>query len=211
MGCEHFELPDGTTGIVCTRGGKTKQCGEKGCRRKSVSLCDFPVEGGTCDRLICRTHTHTLSINQALVSGIESPDSADLCPVHAPVPVIHICHANGCTDAAHDEIPFCKRCFGLLPEAHRKKLWATRPKGVCGACVAFGPEDKTKRSDVVSEDWDRLYHLGLSVLLQVYYGGCGAPPPYQDDDGFCWACGIPDALKNEAVAKKVVTKFGLTA
>ena len=116
----------------------------------------------------------------------------------------HPCHANGCEwGDAHPELPFCKAHFNTLPEPHRKKLWETRPKGRCGACAA-GPD-----ADGVSEEWRGLYHLGVSILLMSDFGGCGAPPPYQDEEGFCWACGVDDALKNEAVAKKVIVKFGI--
>lgn len=115
-------------------------------------------------------------------------------------PVDHTCHANGCTNVAHDEIPFCKQCFGLLPETHRKKLWTTRAKGACGGC----------RKALIPVAWSELYYLGVSIILQLQFDGCGAPPPYQDSEGFCWACGIPDALKNEDTAKKIIKKLGLT-
>lgn len=112
----------------------------------------------------------------------------------------HPCHANGCEfGEAHPEIPFCKHHFNTLPEAHRKKLWGLRPKGACGAC---DPTD-------VSKEWFGLYHLALSILLKVDFGGCGAPALYQDEDGFCWACGIDDALKNEKIAMKIITRFGI--
>ena len=116
----------------------------------------------------------------------------------------HPCHANGCEwGEAHAELPFCKAHFNTLPEPHRKKLWDTRPKGVCGACL-------DAESDVApSDEWRGLFHLALAILLMSDFGGCGAPPTYQDEEGFCWACGVDDALKNEAVAKKVIVKFGI--
>lgn len=118
----------------------------------------------------------------------------------------HTCHANGCSGIAHDEIPFCQSCFNQLPEAHRKKLWkGRRLDKLCGACNVKDTEARLRRAD----DWNQLYHLALTILLQLHYGGCGAPPPYQDDTGFCWACGIPNALEHEVTAKKVVAKFKL--
>jgi hypothetical protein len=121
--------------------------------------------------------------------------------------VDHWCHANGCSLQAHPELPFCKTHFGMLPEPHQKKLWkGRRLDKQCGACNPKDSEARLRRAD----DWNRFYHLGLSILLELEYGGCGAPPDeYQDETKFCWACGIQDALKNEGDARKIVAKFGL--
>lgn len=126
--------------------------------------------------------------------------------VHRPE---HTCHANGCNGSAHPELPFCKRCFNLLPEPHRKKLWkGRRLDGQCGACdMRLNDEVRLRRS----KDWNELLHLALAILLQLDFDGCGAPPPYQDEQGFCWACGIDGALKNEERAKKIIKRFGLKA
>lgn len=280
MGCETVNIGGGILGFVCSRGGKTKTCSEKGCRRKGAILCDFPIgPDKSCDAPVCRRHATCIGTEH---NGTPDADTIDYCREHTAMarphqvahghlfgqlvkirwyllsesaqahcarrgygpdtiakvvmvsgmgdlgltqdldadhgydlrldphevqPLIHTCHANGCTNAAHDEIPFCKRCFNQLPEAHRKKLWKSRRLDKkCGACHVKDDEAQFRRAD----DWDGLFYLAMTILLQLHYEGCGAPPEYQDDEGFCWACGIPDALKHEATAKKVVAKFELT-
>jgi hypothetical protein len=74
--CIPFNLGNGTTGIICTRGPrKFVPCSVPGCGRPSVRLCDWPVTRagvkGTCDAKLCARHaTHV------------GPDR-DYCPPHA--------------------------------------------------------------------------------------------------------------------------------
>lgn len=67
MVCELVDLPDGGRAFVCgSRAGKRCPCGNRG-----VLLCDWKVEGGTCDKPLCRHCTHS-----------PAPEK-DLCPTHA--------------------------------------------------------------------------------------------------------------------------------
>ena len=119
----------------------------------------------------------------------------------------HECHATGCSDEAHPEIPFCKRHFGMLPEAHRKKLWSGRPKDkVCGAC---DPGHSQAAPLIRRDGWDDLYILGVAILLVIEYDDCGAPPELHDEQGFCWMCGMPDAARTYKRAERVVERFKL--
>jgi hypothetical protein len=60
MPCTPFKLGDGTTGIVCTRGGRRSYCSSPGCTNYSEKLCDYPVThagvAGTCDAKLCGKH-----------------------------------------------------------------------------------------------------------------------------------------------------------
>lgn len=121
---------------------------------------------------------------------------------------IHDCHANGCEDNAHPEVPFCKRHSNMLPPPHKKALWAERRKdGLCGACNPVGEEAQHARS----ERWNDLYNLGLAILLVIEYDECEAPSDMHDVEGFCWGCGVGDAQKTYRTAGKVVKKFQLKA
>ena len=55
MPCHHLKLPDGTSYIVCGRGGRSMRCVT--CGRPATLLCDYPVmrlgEAGTCDKPVC--------------------------------------------------------------------------------------------------------------------------------------------------------------
>lgn len=67
MACERVTLPGGFTAIVCgTRKKPRCKCGRSG-----AMLCDWKVEGGTCDQPIC-----------ARCATSPAPDK-DLCPQHA--------------------------------------------------------------------------------------------------------------------------------
>lgn len=119
---------------------------------------------------------------------------------------IHDCHANGCVDNAHPEMPFCKRHSNMLPPPHKKALWAERRMdGVCGACSTAGEETAYARS----ERWDELFNLGVAILLVVEYDECGGGPEVHDAEGFCWGCGVADAERTYARAGKAVEKFQL--
>ena len=114
----------------------------------------------------------------------------------------HRCHANGCEDEAHAEIPFCKRHFGILPEPHRKRMWAERPKGYCGACEA-GMQH-------TSEDWKSLCNLGIAIIAAVEVPEYQPQPEWTDEAGFCWMAGIHDAEKSMKTANAVVKKFSIS-
>ena len=107
-------------------------------------------------------------------------------------------------------MPFCAMHANALPVQHKEKLWKGRRRDEtmdpCAACDPC-PSDEVRLER--SGEWDKLYYLGIAILLKLDFGGCGAPPPYQDETGFCWACGIDDALKNEAQAEGVIHRFGL--
>lgn len=68
MTCEHVTLPGGGTAIVCST-RKRQRC--TSCGRSASLLCDWKVEGGTCDQPICARCTTS-----------PAPDK-DLCPSHA--------------------------------------------------------------------------------------------------------------------------------
>lgn len=126
---------------------------------------------------------------------------------------VHRCHANACSEEAHNALPFCKRHFNMLPEKHRKRLWKERRRDenmtvVCAACDPSSSDEVRLRR---SKDWDGLYHLGLAIILKLEFSDCGAPDTYRDEEGYCWACGIADEKKNLATADKVIKKFGLKA
>jgi hypothetical protein len=56
MSCNHVDLGDGVTAIVCSR-TKQKRCYV--CGAPAPVLCDYPVttnKSGTCDRPCCRCH-----------------------------------------------------------------------------------------------------------------------------------------------------------
>jgi hypothetical protein len=100
-------------------------------------------------------------------------------------------------------MPFCREHASKLEDRHKKKIWDTRPSpgsGACGLCNGGLGMD-------YEEEWLGLCHLALSVLLELDFGGCGAPKSNIDDDGFCWSCGILNAERNEVVAKKIVEKL----
>lgn len=75
MTCHRFQLPDGSSGFVCTRGARRVRCVGCGELVHDHVLCDWkltgPKAGKTCDAKICRSCT-------------TSPASdKDLCPAHA--------------------------------------------------------------------------------------------------------------------------------
>ncbi len=117
---------------------------------------------------------------------------------------MHTCHANGCDDDAHPEVPFCKRHFRLLPEPHRDKLWKGRPRGMCGACVVHSGVDTTR-----APDWNHYLNLGVAILAVVEAPGYGPREEWLDEQGFCWMGGIQDAVKIVRVAQKVADKFNI--
>jgi len=121
--------------------------------------------------------------------------------------VTHRCHANGCDEEAHPEIPFCKRHFGLLPEAHRKRLWAERAKGKCGVCG--DPQDDA--GNLRSKDWNSLANLGIAIIALVEAPEYDPRPEWMDEQGFCWMGGITDAEKTVKTARAVIKKFDLAA
>lgn len=70
MACENVTLPNGGRAIVCgTRGRRPIKCCQ--CGRPGDRLCDWKVEGGTCDKPICRG------------CSTSPKRGKDLCPAHA--------------------------------------------------------------------------------------------------------------------------------
>ncbi len=68
MPCTPFNLGNGVTGIVCTRGGNRSLCTVPGCNRPSSKLCDYPVKrggvAGTCDAKLCSVHATSVGPNK---------------------------------------------------------------------------------------------------------------------------------------------------
>ena len=77
MTCREIRLPNGVTGIVCSRGRKPlcAVCS----KRPHTKLCDFPLTGSkagkTCDRKLC----DSCAVGQGRANG----DTVDYCPAHA--------------------------------------------------------------------------------------------------------------------------------
>jgi hypothetical protein len=78
MSCESITFPDGTTGIICSRGRRRAPCQIVNCGRPYEKLCDYPVrrngKPGTCDIKLCAAHAKQV----AAVA-----DDTDYCPAHA--------------------------------------------------------------------------------------------------------------------------------
>lgn len=121
----------------------------------------------------------------------------------------HRCHANGCEEEAHPEIPFCKPHFQLLPEAHRKRLWNERPKRACGTCY---PQDNQHdpTSPRRSADWNMLFNLGVAIVACVEAPEYEPRPEWIDEQGFCWMGGLQDAEKSVRTARAVIKKYNLS-
>jgi len=123
---------------------------------------------------------------------------------------MHFCHANGCIEEAHREVPFCKPHFQMLPEPHRKKLWEGRPKGRCGACEPLddaSDRDQPKRAD----DWNSLLNLGVAIIAVAEAPEYEPPPECVDEQGFCWVGGIHDAIKTVKTARTIIQRFNIQA
>lgn len=57
MSCTRVDFGNGVVGIVCTRGRRSrKRCSLPGCANHATLECDGPVNGRTCDALICVRH-----------------------------------------------------------------------------------------------------------------------------------------------------------
>lgn len=67
MTCDHIILPGGVRAIVCSS-RKRARCA---CGRPAPLLCDWKVEGGTCDTPICARR------------ATSPAEGKDLCPAHA--------------------------------------------------------------------------------------------------------------------------------
>lgn len=69
MPCDLQRDKDGqVTKIICSRG--PRKC--RWCSSSGTQLCDFPVNGKTCDAPMCLKHTRRVSYE------------VDYCPDHAP-------------------------------------------------------------------------------------------------------------------------------
>ena len=70
MGCEIERDKNGQmTKIVCSRGPRPIIC--RWCGKRGSKLCDFPVNGGTCDAPMCSACAKSVSYE------------VDYCPDHA--------------------------------------------------------------------------------------------------------------------------------
>ena len=123
------------------------------------------------------------------------------------------CHANGCEEFdLHPELPFCKLHFNILPEAHRKKLWALKwPVGHCPLCwdsLALDDDIENNRWKDVQE-WLDLANLGIAIICRAEFGRHGCPNSLVDDAGFCWGCGCHDVPHVYEVSEKIIQKFGI--
>lgn len=80
MACEHVDLGDGTTMIVCRRGGRRAPAKRCKCGKPASLLCDFPLKGRkagkTCDRPLC---SGCAERQRTTADG----DTVDFCPAHA--------------------------------------------------------------------------------------------------------------------------------
>lgn len=70
-----IKMPDGSTAIVCVRGGKKPALCDY-CAKLHSKLCDWPMDDKgtkTCDKKLCDDHAHNVG-----------PDR-DYCPEHHQV------------------------------------------------------------------------------------------------------------------------------
>jgi len=81
MPCEHITMPDGTRGVVCSRGGRRAKpklcvpCARAGRETISTKLCDHKG----CDMPLCNQH--------AVTNG-----AIDFCAAHAAARGLRIGH-----------------------------------------------------------------------------------------------------------------------
>lgn len=71
MTCTPINIPGVGTGFICTRGPRARRKPCSGCGRPADLLCDWKVDGGTCDAPVC---------DQCTTSPAKDKD---LCPAHA--------------------------------------------------------------------------------------------------------------------------------
>jgi hypothetical protein len=73
MPCRDIKLPNGFTGIACSR-ERRRACSVPGCGRTAPYLCDYPVKrkgkDTTCNRAMCEAHRKNMS------------PEVDYCPGH---------------------------------------------------------------------------------------------------------------------------------
>lgn len=112
----------------------------------------------------------------------------------------YLCHANGCqADDCHPELPFCRSHFGQLSDGLRKRLWnGRRLDHKCGACEPGEPLEVRLRA---ADDWAQSFNLALAALHLKDHGVCPTPTHLQDEDGFCWACGVHGGTDTYAKAQ----------
>lgn len=58
MTCKRVIRDGKAVGFACSRGNRQPRlaCCVGGCESTGAYLCDFPVDGGTCDVAMCRRH-----------------------------------------------------------------------------------------------------------------------------------------------------------
>jgi len=115
MPCKPFDLGNGVTGVVCSRGQRAKRCAIEGCGKPAPYLCDFPLTGAkagkTCDRPMCESHRRT--------QGRKGKDTVDYCPSHDSI-------ARGPQLCGEEHPIFCS------DEAGEHPLKCGLPKGHAG-------------------------------------------------------------------------------
>lgn len=110
--------------------------------------------------------------------------------IHVRTVVMHRCHANACAREAHREAPFCERHAKRLPEKLWKAIWSGRRRDrVCGVCDPRQAEEVRLRA---RPNWAELVNLAIAALVVLEFEDCGAPEGLQDEESFCWCCGVYD-------------------
>ena len=73
MTCNVVRLPGGGAAIVKVTGRRRRKCSVRGCNALADFQCDYPREGGTCDRYLCKAHS----------TPQRGRPNTDFCPEHA--------------------------------------------------------------------------------------------------------------------------------
>lgn len=131
MACNVVQLPGGQTAFVCGPRQKPKPC-PCGSGKPATQLCDAPVEGGTCDKPLCKACTSSPS------AGV------DHCPEHAEAPKPQA-RAKRASVPMVD--PICAECGGMGEQVDSAVIYPHRPdlhgkpmfRCSCGAYVGAHP------------------------------------------------------------------------
>jgi hypothetical protein len=131
MPCVPFEK-DGMRGFVCGPRQKPKPC-PCGSGKPATQLCDGQVEGGTCDKPLCKACT-------------TSPEAGkDFCPDHAPAAPVKAAKAKRASVPMVD--PICAECSSMAEQVDSAVIYPHRPdlhgkpmfRCACGAYVGAHP------------------------------------------------------------------------
>lgn len=123
-----------------------------------------------------------------------------MLPLHVRRVVMHQCHANRCQADAHPEAPFCQAHAKLLPKKLWQAIWKGRHQGECGFCDIPGSDGEPRIQGAPA--WLDLVNVAIATLVVLEYDDCGAPEPFQDDESFCWCCGVQDHARTYERAQK---------